>query len=91
MNQMLYLGGPKIKYAEIRSRGFWWATLSQTLSEALKTLWAGSCKLQTPNLSWKVLELKKIKKVHLCICFQLGNSFGNTKMERKSTYVFVFN
>ena len=23
--------------------------------------------------------------------FQLGNSFGNTKLETKSTYVFVFN
>ena len=34
-------------------------TLSQTLSEALKTLWAGSSKLQTPNLAWKVLECKK--------------------------------
>ena len=27
----------------------------------------------------------------LRIRVQLGNSFGNTEMERKSTYVFVFN
>ena len=40
-------------------------TLSQTLSEALKTLWAGSSKLQTPNLAWKVLECKKINKAQM--------------------------
>ena len=40
-------------------------TLSQTLSEALKTLWAGSSKLQTPNLAWKVLELKKNNKAQM--------------------------
>ena len=31
------------------------------------------------------------KKVYLCIRFQLGNSFWNSKLERKSTCVFVFN
>ena len=31
-----------------------------------------------------------IEKIHLCILFQLGNTFGNIQL-KKSTYVFVFN
>ena len=37
----LFRGG-QIKYSELRSHGFWWATLSPTLSETLKALWAES-------------------------------------------------
>ena len=34
--------------------------------------------------------LKWKESLLICIRFQLGNSFWNSKMERKSTYVFVF-
>ena len=39
-----------------------------------------------------ILEFETGKKKSTYVfVFQLGNAFGNAKMERKSTYAFVFN
>ena len=53
--------------------------------------WKESLLMYSLSIRQFILEFETGKKVHLCIRFQLGNAFGNAKMERKSTYAFVFN